>query len=478
MATPVENANGDVSTSTNGSTFRVLVTGANSGLGFSLCCRLIDEFLYARPQTQSLHLLFSTRDGTKSESTMRRLREHLQSTLRTANGNTLLGISVVLEARVRIEGVLVDLTRLGSVKELAEELLGRREGGGGGGGGEGGDGELRLDAVVWNAGVAGWRGINWFGAVWNVLVGLKQAVTFPDYMVCDVGRRTGRQVVVQKTVEDQQKDEKKDDEEEEEEPVLGEVFTANVFGHYMLTHWLSPLLDRNSRIIWVSSTGAVHDAFNVEDIQGLQSLVAYESSKRLTELLALTAALPSTRPFTKTFFSSSSTSSAQGGSNDEQQQQPRMLVTHPGVVATSISGLHWFLSIFMTIAFYLARILGSPWHAIDPYKGAVSMVFAILSPQIIELEEREGKGKWGSAANVKGDERVARTLVEGWGYCGRPGVVPPGSATTGLYAKRKETTKETREEFEEVGRRVWKEMEAMRVDWERRLGPLLVKSSR
>ncbi|PPJ61362.1 hypothetical protein CBER1_09454 [Cercospora berteroae] len=431
------------------STFRVLVTGANSGLGFALCCRLIDEFLHTRPQTQTLHLLFSTRSSEKSKETSQRLNSHLQNTLRKANGNTF-GISLVLESRIKIEGVQVDLLKLGSVKILAEELLCRSRGG------------EKLDAVVWNAGVAGWKGIHWFGAIWSVLTQLGQAVTFPDYMVCDVGKRAGRQV--QKT-----KEEEGLDGGSEEEPVLGEVFTANVFGHYLLTHWISPLLDRSSRVVWISSTGAVHDAFRVEDVQGLKSLVAYESSKRLTEFLALTAELPSTRTYTKDFFS--------GISQGAEGQQPRMLVTHPGVVATSISGLHWFLSIFMTLAFYLARILGSPWHAIDPYKGAVSMVFAVLSPQIIELEEREGKGKWGSAANNRGDERVARTEVEGWGYCGKPGVVPPGSATTGLYAKRKETTKESREEFEEIGRQVWREMEAMRVDWERRLGPLDVKRS-
>ncbi|PIA94134.1 3-keto-steroid reductase [Cercospora beticola] len=436
------NANGN-----SPNTFRVLVTGANSGLGFALCCRLMDEFLYTRPQTQTLHLLFSTRSSKKSTETSQRLKSHLQNTLREANGKTL-GISIILESRIRIEGVQVDLLKLGSVKILAEELLSRGE---------------KFDAVVWNAGVAGWKGINWFGAIWSVLTQLGQAVTFPDYMVCDVGKRAGRQVQKQKEAEGLDAG----GEEEEEEPVLGEVFTANVFGHYMLTHWISPLLDRSSRVVWISSTGAVHDAFQVEDIQGLKSLVAYESSKRLTEFLALTAELPSTRPYTKNFFS--------GTSQGAENRQPRMLVTHPGVVATSISGLHWFLSIFMTLAFYLARILGSPWHAIGPYKGAVSMVFAVLSPQIIELEEREGKGKWGSAANNRGEERVARTEVEGWGYCGKPGVVPPGSATTGLYAKRRETTKESREEFEEIGRQVWKEMEAMRVDWERRLGPLDVK---
>jgi 3-keto steroid reductase len=101
------------------------------------------------------------------------------------------------------------------------------------------------------------------------------------------------------------------------------------------------------------------------------------------------------------------------------------------------------------------------------------MAFAVLAPQLLEQESREGKGKWGSATGVQGDERVARTEVPGWGYCGRPGVVPSGSVTTGHYRGRRATTREGREEFEECGRLVWKQMEEMRVEWERRLGPLV-----
>jgi len=62
--------------------------------------------------------------------------------------------------------------------------------------------------------------------------------------------------------------------------------------------------------------------------------------------------------------------------------------------------------------------------------------------------------------------------VQGWGYCGTPGVVPPGSVTKGHYRGLQETTRERREEFEEVGRQVWKKMEEMRVQWEARLGPI------
>lgn len=151
-----------------------------------------------------------------------------------------------------------------------------------------------------------------------------------------------------------------------------------------------------------------------------------------------------------------------------------MYTIHPGVCGTSIAGLNWFVSLFMTLSFYLARWLGSPWHPVTPYKGAVSAAFTLLSSQIPEMEQEEGKGKWGSATGVFGDERVARTEVDGWGYCGRLGVVPKGSVVMGGgYRGRRELTQERREEFEEVGRRVWREMEEMRGEWERRLGPIV-----
>ena len=313
----------------------------------------------------------------------------------------------------------------------------------------------KLDAVVWNAGVAGWLGLNWPKAIWSVCTDLLQAVTYPTYMTCDVGARTKKQV--------QELVSTSEDEPEE----LGEVFTANVFGHYLLTHWLSPLMNRNTRIVWISSTGAVEEAFKIEDIQGLKSLAAYESSKRLTEILVLTSELEGTRIYTEKFFSTS-----QRQEEEEGGPPPTMLVTHPGVVATSISGLHWFLAFFMNMSFYIARWLGSPWHAIDPYKGAVAMAFTVLSPELLEAERVEGKGKWGSATSVQGDERVGRTEVQGWGFCGKIGVVPPGSVTKGHYRGLQATTRERREEFEEVGRQAWKLMEEMRGEWEKRLGPV------
>ncbi|EME84738.1 uncharacterized protein MYCFIDRAFT_82835 [Pseudocercospora fijiensis CIRAD86] len=444
----------EVPTSTNHGekpTFTVLVTGANSGLGFALCCRLIDEFLFTRPPSQSLHLLFSTRDSKKSSSTLSRLTAHLQKTLQQqeAHAQRIPGIPPhLLESRIKLEGVLVDLLNLSTVKSLAENLLHKNE---------------TLDAVVWNAGIAGWKGLNWGKAVWNVCTDLVHATTWPKYMVCDVGLRANAQVLPSSEQQEQETGEG-----EEEESVLGQVFLANVFGHYMLTHWLRPLFHIDTRIVWMGSISASAHTFSLSDLQGLRAEMSYESSKRVTDFLVLTSELDSTKPYTSTFLPSSTTNPGPG---------PKMFVVHPGVCGTAIAGLNWFVGLFMLAAFYLARWLGSPWHPVEPYKGAVSAAFTVLSTQIPEMEEGEGKGKWGASTGVFGDERVARTEVDGWGFCGEVGKVPKGSVTSGLYRGRKELTKEDREEFEEVGRQVWRQMEDLRIEWERRLGPVLSQDS-
>ena len=335
----------------------------------------------------------------------------------------------------------MDLTILLTVKALAKQLLARNQ---------------HLDAVVWNAGIAGWSGLNYPKATWDILTSMVQATTYPEFMICDVGLMTGEQLPSH------------GQSHTFPGPKLGQVFTANVFGHYMLTHWLAPLMDGETRIIWASSVSATPRTFDIEDIQGIRSLSAYESSKRLTDLLVISSNLPSTRPQVESFLPFGSPAA---GTRVDSRERPQMYITHPGVIATSISGVNWFISLCMLAVMYISRWIGSPWHPVTPYKGAVSTVFAALAPpsQLADLERREGKGKWGSATDVFGNERVVRTEIEGWGFGGEIGSVPSGS----IAAKRrgyKQTTKEMREDFEEAGKRVWREMEDLRVEWEKRLG--------
>jgi 3-keto steroid reductase len=61
---------------------------------------------------------------------------------------------------------------------------------------------------------------------------------------------------------------------------------------------------------------------------------------------------------------------------------------------------------------------------------------------------------------------VERTEVDGWGWGGSVGEF---SKRRGRWRYARNLTKEDREEFEEVGRVCWGEMERLRGEWEGRL---------
>ncbi|KAG8626498.1 hypothetical protein KVT40_005443 [Elsinoe batatas] len=446
--------------------YTILLTGANSGLGFSTCCRLMDEFLSTRPASQTLHLLFTTRSPSKSEDTLTRLTAHLDRTIASVYGSEAKTASIrqMQKARVKIESEEADLCDLASVKRLAGRVRGRGQ---------------KVDCLICNAGIGGWEGLHWGQAMWGVCTDIFEATTFPWYKRGMVGRR-----VKWDGAEKGGKGDEKDV-SGEEEPVLGETFTANVFGHYMLVHWLTEVLVRRegegSRVVWVSSIEAFDKFFDVEDLQGLKVGWSYESSKRLTDLLVLTSEEPSTRRYVEEFFSFEN-----GGKESpkmrvegegvlietEEKVKPKMYVSHPGVCVTSISGIHWLLVYLNIAALYMVRWLGSPWHPISSYIAAVSTVWIALADTetLAKLEGEEGKGKWGAATDRMGGERVVRTEVDGWGWGGKP-----GETTDGVWrlearkGKNRVHTKEEREEFEVKGAQVWKAMETLRKDWERRL---------
>lgn len=318
----------------------------------------------------------------------------------------------------------------------------------------------KLDAIILNAGIGGWCGIGWLEAIWGVLTDLISQVTWPTYKLAHVGVLTDRQT------------------EKEDEPILGNVFCANVFGHYMLAHNVVPLLKKaNSpngpgRIVWVSSIEGTINFFNIDDIQGLQATNPYESSKGLTDILALTSDQPYTAPWAVDSFLS----------NDETEEKdqfaeentPTMYVSHPGICATSIIPLAFPLVWGMVAAFWLARMLGSPWHTMSTYTGAWSPVFLALSSQgaldAAESPYREaggGRVKWGSSANRLGVGRVCSTEVDGWGH---GGVVGRAVVESDRNRRRKrgvvDLTPEAKENFEELGRQCWKQMEELRIKWD------------
>ncbi|MCJ1472241.1 3-keto-steroid reductase [Lambiella insularis] len=400
-----------------------------SGLGFATCCRLADEFLGTRPASQSLKLIITTRSPQKSKDTIARLTTYLN---RNAESK------VLADARISFHAAQLDLTSLRSVLAAAASLLSSL---------------AKLDVIILNAGIAGPHQFNWPLAVWAVIFDTAYVVTYPYFVQGRSGLVAKPQLSAKPNAQ---------------EPPLGEVFCANVFGHYLLVHHLSPLLSRATRpparIICLSSLEQGAADFSLADMQCLTTTSPYQSSKRLTDILALTAALPSSKPHTDTFFTSPA-------SSRPLAPHPRFYVSQPGICNTEIFPLMILLAWAKVLALYMARWLGSPWHTISTYKGACAPVWLALAGQEVldRIEEREGQGKWGSATDVAGRERVRRTEVDGWGYGGWVGQ----GREFGTKWRRREArdlTVEDREAFEELGRQAWGEMERLRVEWEERLG--------
>ena len=430
-----------------------------SGLGFAICLRLLAEFIQTKPSTHHLYLILTTRGAQKAQATVSRLQKHLRHYPSSID-------------RVTFQSETLELTSLRSVRALSTKLL---------------DTVPKLDTIVLNAGIAGLSGLDWPAAIWTTTTDLVNAVTWPTYKKGRVGDLTQRQISSRE--ETQKKGGQKQDAPiiVVEEPPLGEVFCANVFGHYMLSHLLVPLLlvarPDPGRIIWISSVEVHGGSLIASDIQGLRTSRAYESSKRLTDVLALTSTLPSTRPWTSTYLSAPTlpaSSSAQLSESSPSEKfthldpskQIKMYVAHPGICQTSIVPLPWILSLAMIIVLYIARWLGSPWHLIWAYSGASAPVWLALTRRshLDDLEQDAGVGKWGSATDLWGYDRVMRTEVDGWGY---GGVVTVNEKKDEIGYRRKgrrpgatDLTIEARQEFEELGRICWKQMEDLRERWE------------
>jgi 3-keto steroid reductase len=392
--------------------------------------------------------VITTRSARKSTDTLALLRRHLERT------PTLKAQS----HRVSLQAEQVDLTVLTSIYDVSKALLASLP---------------RLDAVILNAGMMGLDTVLWFRAVRDCLLAFVEATTFPLYMTGPVGLLTKPQLPPSSKLS------------AAAEPPLGQVFCANVFGHYLLVHHLAPLLSPSQprhpgRVIWISSIDA-SDFCGPEDVQALNSPTAYHSSKRLTDLLAITSTLSSTQHALASYFPPTppansaplrrTRSSTKDASSSFFVHRPRQYTVHPGIVGTDIVPLHHILSLLKLAALYVARWLGSPWHTITGYKAACAPVWLALAPQatLDGIEEREGVGKWGSGTDVWGGERIIRTEVEGWGFGGRVG----GEAAFKGHWRKKgavELTTEEREAFEKLGATVWEHMEQLRIEWEVRLG--------
>ncbi|KAF4421110.1 ERG27-3-keto sterol reductase [Fusarium acutatum] len=396
----------------------VLITGANSGIGLSIGERLIDEFLATRSLRSHLILIPTTRSKSKSLQTIQTLRDYAKKAVQS---------STVLHSRVGSSYRWEDTVARIHVLSLQLDLL---------------------DTVVFNAAYGGWSGVNYPKAVWTILTqGLVQSVTWPNFKMA-----LPTALLNEKRNYNYPK-----------EPLLGEVFTAR-----------RSESETPGRLVWSSSLEAVDSVLDMSDFQCFNGKGPYESAKRVTDILSLTATLPAAMPSSSRFFTPDDPNEASG-----KPIRPRMYLTHPGIVASTLFPVPWFLMWAYELALLISRWIGSPWHNTDSYTGAKSPVWIALQEQSALDELGAERIKWGSSSNRHMQVEVKKTEVEGWGWEGKVEDAAALEADTavGVFKKTigrkrgaKDVTKEDIVRFEELGAECWERMENMRYEWETILG--------
>lgn len=450
-----------------------VLTIGDSGIGFGICQRLINEFLASRSLSSHLILIATTRSAAKSQETVTALRQHCKAVAETSEPlRSRAGPDYDPKdttKRIHILSVELDLCNLPSIHAAARQLT---------------SGTItcasdngsfeslvdvkipRLDSVIFNAGIGGWTGLDWPLVTYQIFTrGIVNSVTWPTFKAATTGRRVNPLPESKAAA----------DSTATTTPMLGEVFCANVFGHYCFAHVLVPLLSRAQdsptppgRIIWESSIEATSAFFSLADFQAVKTHAAYESTKRLTDVLALTSNLPAVRPYSSAYLL--------GDDKSPSATPPKIYVTHPGVVVTTLFPLNAFLFFWYRVILYVARYLGSPWHTITADKGACAPVWLALQEQGALDAARADRVKWGSCCDRAGREAPKKSEVDGWGWDGRVEdrkAIAAADRGTGVLSRlvgrergAEDLTDEKREEFEALGAECWREMERLRKELE------------
>lgn len=293
-----------------------VITGTSSNLGINIAYRMLEQL----PLDEDITLVVTSRTLPKVKEVIADIKEFASSKVKRTG-------------QLEFDYLLVDFTDMVSVLSAYYELNKKYR---------------HIDYLVINAAQGVYSGIDWVGAVKQIVASPLDGVTNPTYKIQRVGV---------KSLDN-----------------LGLVFQANVFGPYYLIHKLKPLLKNGGKIIWISSLMSKPKYLSFNDLQLLQSPESYEGSKRLVDLLHF-----GTYQKLKT------------------QYNINQYLVHPGIF-TSFSFfqfLNYFTYYGMLMLFYFARMIGSNVHNISGYIAANAPVSCIATEQVQDKKVGSASTRWG-----------------------------------------------------------------------------------
>ncbi|KJA21652.1 hypothetical protein HYPSUDRAFT_140311 [Hypholoma sublateritium FD-334 SS-4] len=360
----------------------VIVTGANGGVGYGVCQRLLVQLYQknapdALPQAfvpnadlkerapagyQGITLILACRNTKRGvmarANLVAWLDDHIATLLKACSEDDG---DYIRDFRCDIQVLELDLASVTSALRFADTLRKRVP---------------YVSHLVCNAGVASFSGMDWIACLKQFMVSPMSAITAPGFYLQHMGEISADN--------------------------LGWVWQSNVFGHFILFRELEDLLRASpfdsSRVIWCSSLEASPKFYDSKDWQLKSTEHSYESTKYQIDLIAtcLDQLATSVQP--------------------TSGKPVRHFVSEPGVCSTSISRalVGPVLDYLKVFAFYVGRMFGSPHHSIVPYKAAIATVHLILVPIVFLAAAAGAPVRYGAQTGRWGDERVGVSPVKEW----------------------------------------------------------------
>ncbi|KAF9443628.1 hypothetical protein P691DRAFT_808692 [Macrolepiota fuliginosa MF-IS2] len=362
-----------------------IVTGANGGIGFGICQRLLCQLCHpnpsdASPQKFSLQNFSESQtddvssdyDGItlimacRSANRAKNAREQLYQCLDTYVDGLKASPDEYVHAKKFQEAVDIkihqlDLAVMNSVFAFAEEISNQYP---------------YITDIICNAGLASFTGIHWPSCFVQLATEPINAMTAPRFYNQHMGEMSV--------------------------DGLGWVWQCNMFAHYSLFRALQPLLlasPTGGRVVWASSLEASPSFYDSDDWQLTKTEHSYESSKYQIDLIATHLDLLARRALEE----------------DPTSRPVRHFVSEPGVCSTNVSIALTgpILEILKVWAFYIARFLGSVHHTIKPYKAAIASVHLVLAPLYFFALSSQPV-RYGAETDWWGNERVGLSPVRRW----------------------------------------------------------------